>query len=390
VLPIGADGNIRISAPFTLVRFTEGYRGNPEFYEQHARAEAVLTWNGLEKHSLRFATGVTSQEESGRESKNFGPGVLDLGSRLCGPGICTVDGRLTDVSGTPNAFIEDQDRDVLYASLQDQWQIANDWNLTAGLRYDDYSDFGSTVNPRVALVWDMHTDLTAKLLYGRAFRAPSFAELFIINNPVALGNPDLDPETTNTYELAFDWRPGFAWRLGLNLFQYEIEDLIDFESTGSAQRAANVGRQEGKGLEFEAEWQALDSLRVVANFATQSAEDKRLDENTARAPEHMAYLRAHWTFAPDWSATGELRWIADRNREPMDPRPPVDDYTLVNLNLEREHIAGRLDLGLRVRNLLDENAREPSPTETVPSGSLIPDDFPLEERSVHLTARVRF
>jgi iron complex outermembrane receptor protein len=128
----------------------------------------------------------------------------------------------------------------------------------------------------------------------------------------------------------------------------------------------------------------------VANFATQSAEDKRLDENTARAPEHMAYLRAHWTFAPDWSATGELRWIADRNREPMDPRPPVDDYTLVNLNLEREHIAGRLDLGLRVRNLLDENAREPSPTETVPSGSLIPDDFPLEERSVHLTARVRF
>jgi hypothetical protein len=62
----------------------------------------------------------------------------------------------------------------------------------------------------------------------------------------------------------------------------------------------------------------------------------------------------------------------------------------VNLNLEREHIAGKLDLGLRVRNLLDENAREPSPTEAVPSGSLMPDDFPLEERSVHLTARVRF
>jgi iron complex outermembrane receptor protein len=197
VLPIGADGNIRISAPFTLVRFTEGYRGNPEFYEQHARAEAVLTWNGLEKHSLRFATGVTSQEESGRESKNFGPGVLDLGSRLCGPGICTVDGRLTDVSGTPNAFIEDQDRDVLYASLQDQWQIANDWNLTAGLRYDDYSDFGSTVNPRVALVWDMHTDLTAKLLYGRAFRAPSFADLFIINNPVAISTRK-PPTPTNS------------------------------------------------------------------------------------------------------------------------------------------------------------------------------------------------
>jgi hypothetical protein len=43
-----------------------------------------------------------------------------------------------------------------------------------------------------------------------------------------------------------------------------------------------------------------------------------------------------------------------------------------------------------VRNLFDENASEPSPYEAVPAGSLMPDDFPLEERSVHLTARVRF
>ena len=59
---------------------------------------------------------------------------LDLG-RI--QGICfDVDGTLTDVSNTPYVFIEDQDRDVWYASLQDQWQIANDWNLTAGVRED--------------------------------------------------------------------------------------------------------------------------------------------------------------------------------------------------------------------------------------------------------------
>lgn len=391
VLPIGDDGNIRIAAPFRLFRFTDGYRGNPEFYEEHARAEAVLTWDGLENHSLRVATGISSQKESGKETKNFGPGVLDLASRNCGPGICTVDGTLTDVSGTANAFIENQDRDVAYASLQDQWQIANDWNLTTGVRFDDYSDFGSTVNPRLALVWDVDTDLTAKLLYGRAFRAPSFAELFIINNPVALGNPDLDPETTNTYELALDWRPGFEWRLGLNVFQYEIDDLIDFVATGSgAQVAQNVGRQKGRGLELEAEWKPLESLRVVANVAVQNAEDKSLGENGARAPERTAYLRAHWRLAENWSATGELRWVADRNREPLDPRDPLDDYTLVNLNIERSRIAGHLDLALRVKNLLDENAREPSPTEAVPAGSLMPDDFPLEERSFHVTARLRF
>jgi outer membrane receptor protein involved in Fe transport len=85
-----------------------------------------------------------------------------------------------------------------------------------------------------------------------------------------------------------------------------------------------------------------------------------------------------------------LRWVGDRSREPGDPREEIDDYALANLSLERRRIAGRLDLGLRVRNLFDQHAAEPSPTEAVPAGSLMPDDFPLEERSVHLTARLRF
>ena len=131
--------------------FTDGYRGNPEFYEEHARFEGILTYNGFAGHSLRVAGGYTTQEESAEERKNYGPSVLDLANRNCSSLICVVDGTLTDVSNTPYAFLEDQDRDVWYASLQDQWQLANDWNLTIGVRYDDYSDFGSTVNPRAAL-----------------------------------------------------------------------------------------------------------------------------------------------------------------------------------------------------------------------------------------------
>ena len=151
-----------------------------------------------------------------------------------------------------------------------------------------------------------------------------------------------------------------------------------------------MGQQQGHGFEFETEWKPLDSLRVVANYAWQNAEDKELDEDAARAPEQQAYLRAHWTLAHNWSVTGEFKWIADRNREPFDPRDAIDDYTIANLNLEKQNLFEHLDVGLRVRNLFDENASEPSPYEAVPAGSLMPDDFPLEERSLHLTARLRF
>lgn len=390
VLPIGNDGNIDL-ANFVPMLFTDGYRGNPEFYEEHTRLESVLTWTALEAHTLRVAAGLAAQQESGEEAKNFGPGVLDLANRDCPGFICVVDGSLTDVSGTPYAFIEDQDRDVYFVSLQDQWQIANDWNLTAGVRYDDYSDFGSSVNPRLALVWDYSTDVTAKLLYGRAFRAPSFAELFLINNPIALGNEQLDPETSDTWELALDYRASFDWRLGINVFYYDIEDLIAFVPTGGgAQVAQNIGQQEGKGFEIETEWKPHEDVRVVANFALQKSEDETRGEDAARAPEQQFYVRGNWRFAHNWSLTGELNWVGDRNREPLDPREPIEDYTLANLSLERHEIMGRLDLGLRVKNLLDESASEPSPAAPVPAGSLVPDDFPLEERSYHITARLRF
>jgi outer membrane receptor for ferrienterochelin and colicins len=390
LLPIGADGNIN-PAQFVPMLFAAGYIGNPEFYEQHARAEAIFTYNGIANHSLRFAGGATRQEEKGKESKNYGPGVLDLESRQCAPPICVVGGTLVDVSDTPFVYIEDQDRDVYYASIQDQWQFANDWSLTVGVRYEDYSDFGSTVNPRAALVWEVDKDLTAKLLYGHAFRAPAFVELFAINNPVAIGNPNLDPETTNTYELAFDYRASFDWRIGFNIFYYDTKDLIDFVPTPLGFAVAdNVGRQRGKGFEIETEWEATETLTVIANYAWQNAKDKELDKDAARSPEQQAYLRASWTLPDAWSLTGEFKWVADRNREAFDPRDTIDDYTITNLNIRKSGLFDHLDVGLRVRNLFNQNAAEPSPFEAVPAGSLIPDDFPLEERSVHLTAQIHF
>ncbi len=82
-------------------------------------------------------------------------------------------GRLIDVRalGEP-LFIAEENRTDLYGFVQDEWRFAPDWTLTAGVRVDRYSDFGTTVNPRLALVGNLSPSLTAKLLYGRAFRAP--------------------------------------------------------------------------------------------------------------------------------------------------------------------------------------------------------------------------
>lgn len=118
-------------------------------------------------------------------------------------GVPIPSGSVTDVSSS-GPFIRPRRRIVSYALVQDEWRLAPDWAVTAGLRHDRSADFGKTTNPRLALVWDASFDLTAKLLYGQAFRAPAFAEQYSSTNPVSAGNPALRPETIRTLEAAFN------------------------------------------------------------------------------------------------------------------------------------------------------------------------------------------
>ncbi|MFA7388349.1 MAG: TonB-dependent receptor, partial [Thiohalobacteraceae bacterium] len=386
-LPIGSDGNIGMPLQDSPVSFPGGLVGNPEVYESHTRLDLVTVHSGIRNHTWRIGGGLYYSELEPRETKNFGPGVID-GT------VTPVDRSLTSVTGTPYIFIGDESRTVRYLSLQDQWGFAADWSLTVGLRYDHYSDFGSTVNPRLALVWNARQDLTAKLLYGRAFRAPSFAELFTINNPVGLGNSDdVGPETINTYELAFDYHPSFDTRIGAGIFKYHIEDLIRFvpDSTGTTATAANTTGQDGHGLELELDSRLTPNLDLRAYYAMQRSTDLATDSKAAFAPEHQAYAQVRWRPANQWEWSTQVKWVGERTREAGDPRDPLDDYTLVNTALTRTAASGMWSAQLSLLNVFDADAREPSPAEPgAPGGAWIPSDYPLAGRAFFITGRLRF
>ena len=258
------------------------------------------------------------------------------------------------------------------------------------MRYDHYSDFGSTVNPRLALVWETRHDLTTKLLYGRAFRAPSWAELRNINNPVALGNPKLNPETINTVELAFDYRPFDQLRLGLNLFNYWWSDIIRFspDPGGNTFTARNTGEQIGRGLELEADWRLASMFRVMGNYSYQHSIDESTDHNSGYAPLHKVYLRADWEFLPDWHLNPQLDWIIDRRRILGDNRPAVGDYLWADLTLRRKRLRDHWEVAFSVRNLFNADAREPSPAGTPIAP--IPNDLPLPGRYFYGEIRFSF
>jgi len=375
ILPIGTDGNLFSAVPWRPMIFSDGVFGNPQKTDKHYAIDLFGNYQGIASHALRLGTGLQFFEEDTDEYKNFGPGTPLEGLVL--PAFSVVDGTLTHVSPA-DAYMSKQDRHLWYVSLQDEWAFAKNWELTAGVRYDRYSDFGNTINPRLALVWEARYDLVTKLLYGQAFRPPSFNDLYTQNNPINRGNKSLDPETIKVLELVFDYQPTANLHTVLNLYQYKINDLIDLvadDPAGSMKTAQNAKDQEGRGFELEAQWDITDTLRLQGNFALQRSRDSLTKALVSDAPTKQVSANLQWNFLPDWYATGLVTWVSDRKRAVGDARKEIDDYTKTDLVLRRKNIAHYWEVAVAARNLFNEDIREPS-------ASAIHNDFPMEGRSI--------
>jgi outer membrane receptor protein involved in Fe transport len=325
-------------------------------------------YSGVKGHALRIGGGHNIKDLYRVEQYvNFGTGP-DGNPLVAG-------GDLVDVSDTPYAFAPEKVRRINHLFVQDIWTLSPDWELTAGARYDHYSDFGSTFNPRAALVWQSTDRLTTKLMYGQAFRAPSYLELYA-RTAATTPNPALTPERSSTWDLSLQYLASRDLRLGLNLYQFRQTNLI----ADVLGQFHNVGDRTSSGFEFEAQWQATRNLRLAGNL-TRSHEDDSAFRSPS-LPETTAYLRADWKFQPGWHWNVQAHWVGERELPAGDPRAPLKAYALVDTTLR---YAPNSDwaFAASIRNLFDADAREYSSRSI--SGNL-----PLPERSVYLEAKYAF
>ncbi|MDO8284127.1 MAG: TonB-dependent receptor [Rhodoferax sp.] len=351
-----------------------GFLGAPETWERQLRLSAYATYSGFAGHSLRLGLGhddLDLYKTAELRSFTYSP----VGALVPVPG-----GGVVNFSDT-NPFMFPHRRLVDYVYAQDEWSFAKDWALTAGVRHDRYSDFGGTTNPRVALVWDASLDVTAKLMAGRAFRAPSFNEVYSITNPVAIGNPDLLPELVTTVEAAASWQARRDLQVNLSLFRYDMKDTIRLVGG----KYFNTGAVHGNGGELEAVWEASRSMRLTGSYSWQTSIDESTQQDAGYAPHNHVYGRADWRFAGNWMAGAQMNWVSDRRRAAGDVRPKITDYTTVDVNLATAAKRQQWSFALGLRNIFNADVREPS----VAPGTAIPNDLPMAPFSVYLQATYR-
>jgi iron complex outermembrane receptor protein len=387
VLPIGPSGGIDFTslADHGPTFFSDGYIGYPGTTGKTLSFDTFALYTGLEQHRFRVGVGYTDQELDIRDRANYGLGILDEDT-LGGPPPAVVDGTLTDNTGTPFTFMPPSERNLWYVSLQDEWKISESWEATLGVRYDDYSDFGGTVNPRLALVWSGAQGLIVKLLYATAYRAPAFGELYKWNNPIGLGNENLDPEEIDTAELVFDYQPTSRFRAILNLFSSDISGLISTvpdPPPSPLARSQNAGNRKSKGFELEAYWDISDKIRLRGWYAWQQSEDRETGQDIAWVPQDQFFLSVNWRPSGSWFVNAKAKWIGEI--EHFDPRPPLDSYTRVDLTIGAKELTDHLGIAFSVRNLLDEDEARDGAFVTN-----ITDDLPIDGRRYLAEVRFKF
>jgi iron complex outermembrane receptor protein len=238
--------------------------------------------------------------------------------------------------------------------LQGELHLLEKLIFSAGVRYDHYDTFGGTTNPRFGLIYKPWDETAFKLLYGRAFRAPSAFEFYYADGGTAEANPALKPERIRTYEAVYEQYLLKHYRSSLSAFYYRIDGLISQQNdpnTGLIQ-FVNLGNPvdaSGGELELEGNWDG--GLKGKASYTYQYVRDVLTGGWLSNSPKHLAKLNLLVPLMPERLFVG-MEQQYQSNRASRTGTPTGDAY-LTNVTLSgRTPLAG-LNFSLSVYNLFD-------------------------------------
>ncbi|MBN7796368.1 TonB-dependent receptor plug domain-containing protein [Parahaliea mediterranea] len=224
--------------------------------------------------------------------------------------------------------------------------------LQASVRRDEPDDYAGETTTRLGLRYQFHAGLALLANWGEAFKLPSF---FALGHPL-VGNPGLEPETGEGWDLGLQWRPSPALELGVTGFFNRYRNLVDFDP----EAFVNVNRREveSRGSEWQLHWTPAETLSLHAQVTHTDLEVVGEDVELLGRPEWKAGAWLAWRLRPRWHSTLDYQWTGEAAAASLHSGATVvselPDYHRLDWNL-RWQARDNLGLELGVDNLLDED-----------------------------------
>lgn len=198
-----------------------------------------------------------------------------------------------DALESPGLGDHERRRFGLFVESAKTW--ANSWVLHGGLRMDAFEGRQAQYSPTMSLKIPLRENLLLRSSVGRAYRAPSYTELYY-QSPANQGDLHLKPESSWSYETGIVVTQP-AWRLALTGFIRNENDRIDWIRSGahtSPWQAVNLGRLTLGGLSMQMHWQVARQLKMQWSYTglhrTVESEEAVISKYSWAIPRHRAQL----------------------------------------------------------------------------------------------------
>jgi iron complex outermembrane receptor protein len=280
----------------------------------------------------------------------------------------------------------DQGRTSLGLYAEDQWTLSPRVTLTAGARFDHLSDQGGTFNPRLAIVAQGGSGFSGKLLYGRAFRAPTFREL-AFDLPGGTGNPELGLVKADEIAAGVMWQRG-RLRLEAHPFLSLVRDAVALPGLPAPGRPgvfANGPGLRSLGLELVGTSGFGVNNSWFFGLTLQDPEDRESGERAAGVATALLAGGASFEVWGRAVVTPTVVARSSRARGQGDVRSDTPGYLVASVTARTKTPLWRtLDASISVHNLFGTSYADPS----VANG--VPGDYPRPGRRVLLHVRYKF
>lgn len=320
------------------------------------------SYNEVERDN--FSDGAISDVAKGQRTKvSWSPGYTSGAHTLTG--LVDFERETYDRADVQFGGATDADEAFESVSYAGEYRLAaGALDLAASVRHDDNRRrFDDATTWRLGAGYAFgESGGRVRASVGTGIKNPTFTELFGFFTGSFIGNPELKPEQSQSWEIGWEHAAGpFKW--SATYFEADLDNEIftafnpDFTST-----ARNRARKsERSGVEFAGRWQAQETLTLAGQATVFRSQDNAGAEEI-RVPDMTASISADWQAQAEGLRLGlALDHVGEQGDFDFGPFPArrvaLQAYTLATLTAEYP-LTDRLALTLRGENLLDETATD--------------------------------
>ncbi len=367
-----SDARSLPSGTYNGIYFPNGYWAHLNFSTRLMYATISTTYTGIKNHTI--IAGISQKYED----------VIDMSSittnRTTGGPVLvdyTASAPFIDAGSTCRHTNE------IY--INDTMNINEQLAFSLNLGGTKTSDIGFSPYMRGSLVYQPYRQHILKLMVGNSYRLPSFQEMYTINNPARIGNPDLTPEKVTSYETQYLYKPTVDTTIGVNLFYLQNKDQITPNTTSKVYQ--NIGNRNIKGFETEFRGSIGENDLAFLSYSYIRGETIKGNEITDYLPyasTHLLKGGLSYALTPNINAGVVGRYSSEKERRPNDVRKnAMEAFASYDLILGWEGFNGFYLQGA-LKNANNAIYRYISPPATYP------DDYPIEGRTFWISTGWKF